>query len=61
MNNTGPRVRDTCFTNGTYREVSCGNAELKNSTTAAVAPMTDCQKYFQRPGRPLGLRSTTFR
>ena len=47
--------------NGRMKVVSIGFSALTYRNTAAPRPNTDCQKYFQRLGRPREFFSITLR
>src|SRR5690625_240837 len=51
----------TFLKNGTINSVSAGLCAVKNNTNAATRAPPDCQKYFQRAGKPRGSFSTTLR
>ena len=51
----------TVLKNGTISCVSCGLCAVQNRARPAPSAPTDCQKYFQRAGRPRGFFSITLR
>ncbi|MNH29807.1 hypothetical protein D3C79_900580 [compost metagenome] len=51
----------TSLRNGTIRVVSTVVGAVWYRNIAAVRPNTDCQKYFQRLGRPREFFSITLR